>query len=359
MYVIPGRNINHVWPLALMYMRDGARDGTVWARDSRNGTVFEFNAPVTSVYRHPEECVLFDPQRDANPFFHLFEFLWIVAGRSDVRFLQHFVRRMSDYSDDGKTFHGSYGRRLEGAIELCINRLRKNPDDRRAVAPIYWPSDTSYDGKDMPCNIAAMFKVRNGALTLTVANRSNDAVYGAYGANVVQFGLLTAYAALAAGYEIGEYSQVSDSLHLYANDPKSKACLDLRGINVQDPYEQRLVRFVPFFTRGDLNGHDRWIDDLASFFRFWDHEGPIGVDASPEAHLRCVLDPDSFRTPWWNSVALPMWNAHCYFRAGRIEEALDVLGPTRPAPEVDWHVGARQWLLRRHDKRAEAANGAA
>lgn len=358
MYVISGRNINHVWPLALMHTRDGIRNSTVWRRESRNGPVLEFNEPVTSVYHQPEECVLFDPKRDANPFFHLFEFLWIVAGRYDVRFLKHFVRRMGDYSDDGKMFYGSYGRRLEGAIELCINRLRKNPDDRRAVAPIYWPDDTQYEGKDMPCNIAAMFKVRNGALTLTVANRSNDMVYGAYGANVVQFGLLTAYAALAAGYEIGPYSQVSDSLHLYLEDPKSASCLNATDAYPRDPYEQRLVRFIPFFTRGDLNGRDRWIDDLASFFRFWDHEGPIG-DAPAKEHLRCVLDPDGFRTPWWNSVALPMWNAHCYFRAGDIESALYTLGPNRPAPEVDWHVAARQWLLRRLTKRTETANGAA
>lgn len=356
MYVIPGRNINEVYPLALMHMREGLRNSTVWSRDSRNGTVYEFREPVTSVYRQPEECVLLNHTRDANPFFHLFEFLWIMAGRSDVAFLKHFVKRMGEYSDDGKSFFGSYGVRLEGSIEHCIQRLAKNPDDRRAVAPIYRHDDVWYNGKDMPCNVSVMFKVRDGALTTLVANRSNDLIYGAYGANVVQFGLLTAYVALAAGYEIGAYSQVSDSLHLYTEDSKSHACLDSKAYPGADPYDTGLVRFVPFFGRGQTEERERWTDDLASFFWFWDHEGPL--HNTREENLRCVLDQSSFRTAWWNRVALPMWNAHCYFRARDVEGALDALGPMRPVPDVDWHVAGRQWLARRFTTKAGAPDAA-
>jgi hypothetical protein len=47
---------------------------------SRAGDVLVAPHPVMSVTSIPTERVLFDPARDANPFFHLFESLWMLAG---------------------------------------------------------------------------------------------------------------------------------------------------------------------------------------------------------------------------------------------------------------------------------------
>jgi len=54
------------------------------AQDSRAGGTLEYPEPVCTVYERPFERVLFDPVRDANPFFHLMEALWMLAGRRDV-----------------------------------------------------------------------------------------------------------------------------------------------------------------------------------------------------------------------------------------------------------------------------------
>jgi hypothetical protein len=72
--------------------------------DSRNGPTLEIPCPVATVYHHPWERVLISQTRDANPFFHLMEALWILAGRYDVKFLTEFNKRMADYSDDGSEF---------------------------------------------------------------------------------------------------------------------------------------------------------------------------------------------------------------------------------------------------------------
>jgi hypothetical protein len=40
--------------------------------------------PVVTCYSAPTQRVLFSPMRDANPFFHLMEALWMLAGRDDV-----------------------------------------------------------------------------------------------------------------------------------------------------------------------------------------------------------------------------------------------------------------------------------
>ena len=53
-------------------------------RDSRNGRVIVLDEPVLMTYSHPCERVLFNQARDCNPFFHVYEALWMLAGRNDV-----------------------------------------------------------------------------------------------------------------------------------------------------------------------------------------------------------------------------------------------------------------------------------
>jgi hypothetical protein len=73
------------------------------------------------------ERVLFDSVRDANPFFHFMEALWILAGRSDVEWLAQWLPSIADYSDDGVSFHGAYGMRLNthGQLTQVIERLQQ------------------------------------------------------------------------------------------------------------------------------------------------------------------------------------------------------------------------------------------
>ena len=58
--------------------------------ETRNGTALEFPTPVCTTYTHPLERVLFYPERDANPFFHLMESFWMLAGRNDVEWISKF-----------------------------------------------------------------------------------------------------------------------------------------------------------------------------------------------------------------------------------------------------------------------------
>ena len=169
------RNVNHVLPLAMALLRD------IGKRVAPRGLeTLEIVGPFATVYERPEEMVLFDPLRDANPFFHFFEALWILQGRQDVAFLAWFLPRMADFSDDGVTFHAPYGYRLrEGfgfdQIEFCIKALRADPDTRQAVMSIWHPGLDWKATKDRPCNDMVMFKLRDGKLRMTVCNRSNDA----------------------------------------------------------------------------------------------------------------------------------------------------------------------------------------
>jgi hypothetical protein len=78
---------------------------------TRNGPAYVMPEPVTTIYTHPDERVLFNRKRDCNPVFHLMESIWMMAGRNDVAFLSQFNKNMVNFSDDGVTFNAAYGYR--------------------------------------------------------------------------------------------------------------------------------------------------------------------------------------------------------------------------------------------------------
>ena len=146
---------------------------------------------MTTVYKKPWERVLLEKTRDANPFFHLVEAIWMMAGSENLRQLTHFNTGMNRFSDNGKTLNGAYGYRWFhtfkiNQIEHAVQTLRADPDSRRCVVQMWNPwGDLDSSSIDIPCNTNIYFKIREGELQMTVCNRSNDMIWGAYGANAV------------------------------------------------------------------------------------------------------------------------------------------------------------------------------
>ena len=109
---------------------------------SRNGSTLESNEPVVTVYLHPWERVLFDKDRDANPFFHLIESIWMLAGSQELHPLTYFNSGMSNFSDDGENLNGAYGYRWINKfgfdqIQMIIELLERDPESRRAVLQMW------------------------------------------------------------------------------------------------------------------------------------------------------------------------------------------------------------------------------
>lgn len=185
--------------------------------------------------------------RDVNIFFLLAEALWIWAGRKDVKFLNIFNSNMEQFSDDGKTFHAPYGFRLrhwgiasediaseenkhyfqgEDQIKTSIKLLSESNESRRVVMSIWNPDlDLDFSSKDLPCNDLVMFKIRNGGLHTTIANRSNDLHWG-LPTNVFQFSFLSEIVAKILGVKFVGQTHNSQSLHFYTNNPIAKLMYD-------------------------------------------------------------------------------------------------------------------------------------
>lgn len=299
-------------------------------QESRNGSTLEFPEPVTTTYLKPKERVLFQKERDANPFFHLMESLWMLAGRNDVRFVTQYVKTMEDFSDDGKTFNGAYGYRWKNhfnrdQLKIIIRRLREDPDDRRCVLAM-WDGhhDLDLDTKDQPCNTNIFFKIRDGKLNMTVCNRSNDMIWGAYGANAVHFSVLQEYMAAMIGVDVGVYNQVSDSLHVYMNDVWERVKTMDRGIF--NPYDHGILSTY----------------DLVQDPNTWDTELDTFMFMAEDSYT-----PDQ-GTRWMNSffpnVAIPVDFAYKMHKAGRDKKALQILeGCLAP----DWRIACTDWINRR------------
>lgn len=345
------RNVND----AFRTLVTGFYDGSIPTRrsPSRVGEVLMVEEPVLVTYTHPRERVLFNRARDCNPFFHLFESLWMLAGRNDVAPLAYYNPRMAEYSDDGKTLFGAYGYRWKnrfGWDQLLgvVQELKDNPKSRRCVLSI-WNScfhDDNTPGRegdmemvlnglalDVPCNTHAYFSIykedagypeddvgvpaQQWFLDMTVCNRSNDLIWGMLGANVVHFSILQEYLAACIGVEVGVYRQFSNNLHVYTE------------------------RWEP----------EKWLADAPAIY--------------PREHTDLVRDPEQFdnecrqfidcidgdfEEPFFKYVAQPMMAAFRAHKRRKYRDDGNALDLINAVQADDWRIVGTSWLEQRKQR---------
>jgi len=326
MHVIEARNVNDALVKGMHDIREYGQE-----RDSRNGKVLVMPGPVTTQYHNPQERVLFEARRDCNPFFHFFEGLWMIAGQNDVASVSNYVKRMETFSDDGVTLHGAYGHRWRTRFGLdqlmpIAAALLKDPTDRRQVLQM-WDAraDLGRNGKDVPCNTQAYFsRDYQGRLDMTVCCRSNDMIWGAYGANAVHFSMLQEYMAAAIGCPIGQYWQMSNNFHTYLDTYTPLA--DLADGSMIKPCRYELVEVKPYSMVNIPIG--RWNQEFAMFMT--------------EGMVLGITDP------FFKRVAAPILHAHQTYKelsgADRYDAATAIVSGCMAS---DWRTACEEWLARR------------
>lgn len=300
---------------------------------SRNGDVYALPSPCVITYMEPRQRVLGSWLRDANPFFHLMEALWMLAGRNDLAFLKEFNSGFGAYSDDGITLHGAYGYRWRRHFELdqiqaIVEELRARPESRRAVLQMWDPYDDLHaiaaNGRDVPCNVTAFFDLRGGVLNMTVCNRSNDAIWGAFGANAVHFSYLQEYVAALLGVEMGVYHQITNNLHVYTD--KFSA--------------ERLEQIARDAEQSDLYGRYGLQPEHAF------EEDPDGVMEDLETFFRAPGDVNAkFRNSWFRDTAQNVYRAYTGRRNGAAH--LEIRRILHAIRDPDWRRACIEWVERR------------
>ena len=326
MFVSKVRNAEDGWIKGIAQMKEAQRSGDADVASPRGKRVIVYPSPFATIYTQPRECVVFDAVRDANPFFHFIEGLWVLAGREDVASLTQYNARMVDFSDDGKIFHAPYGHRLRVAqgidqLKEVLALLKREPDTRRAVLQIWdAKSDLNYDCKDIPCNDLIFLSLKyETELSMTVCCRSNDMIWGCYGSNVVQFSLLLQYLADMGGYRVGTYTQISNNFHVYPDNPVWGKVLN-RPTAPTNPYSAGIEPYYPFVSNPATMD-----EDLYYFFE------------APDARY-------GFSNKVFEDIAIPMRDAYAMYRAGDLELALR---RCRDIKAEDWELACSRWIERR------------
>lgn len=293
--------------------------------ETRAGEARVWPEPVVTVTTHPDRCVLLDRNRKANPFFHMYEALWMLSGSQDSTMLDRFV---SDFSErfgesDGRQ-HGAYGWRWRqhfsiDQISIAVHRLKASPNDRRVVIAMWDPFvDAFFPAAenvpaDIPCNTHIYPRIIDGKLSLTICCRSNDAIWGAHGANAVHFSFLLQYMAALLDVGVGPMYQLSNNYHMYSASAKQ---LD------PEPPEAPWEKMLPLVTKESRMG---FVFDANKFIF-----DPTNADGQ-------ITDP------WIKNVAVPMVLCHDAWRAKDKKEAKKLAGEI--ACPV-WGMAAEQWLTK-------------
>lgn len=158
----------------------------------------------------------------ATLFSCLGELLWYLSGTNELSFIEYYIPKYRQWSDDGTSLNGAYGPRIfsphgSSQFQTIADIIRTKRDSRQAVIQVLSGSDLERQTKDVPCTCTLQFMKRGGKLHMLTSMRSNDAFIG-LPHDVFAFTMIQEIMARTVSCELGTYHHVVGSLHLYRSD---------------------------------------------------------------------------------------------------------------------------------------------
>lgn len=253
---------------------------------------------------NPRDRILWNPARRLNLFGGIARFFWMISGNDRLKDIAFYEPKVLGFSDDFMTIPGSdYGKRLFmpepglDQIQAVIKRIQEDQSTRRAVAVIYRPEDTIRESRDIPCAFGLGFHARGGGLHMTMIMRSN-AAWTLLPYNVFEFTLLGELVSVVAGFELGRYTHLALSMHLYkATDDASDETARARDALAWEPADlPPPMPQMPPTTLEELRRLTRWEADL--------RYAAMGINVTNyrDYVARCR---DEFH-PYWVQLCLPL-----------------------------------------------------
>lgn len=356
---------------AFVYVVEGIEKGTIRTErgPSRVGEVLTIQEPVILTFHKPEQRVLFNVYRDCNPFFHLYEAMWMLAGRNDIASLEYYSSHYGDFVRDGDSpdANGAYGYRWRehprrndddeyeygtvDQLDILVEHLKKNPNSRRAVLQMWTVEDDLLKigspvgySKDVCCNTNVYFSLRevqddgpsgwNKYLDMTVCNRSNDIVLGMLGANYVHFSLLQEYVACCLDVEVGFYHQISNNAHVYTEKFEPRKWLKQPETMFDHPnddyliYDREITKYIPLVQ--DKETFDREVKNFVELNK----------------NSKDITGYASYKEPFLNVVAQPMMHA---FHMHKVRDYPAAYRWLQYVENDDWRIAGVNWIKKRRE----------
>ena len=196
-------------------------------QDSRDGEVVGEVINAITVINDPTRCIMKNDIRKLPMRYCIGELLWYISGNDHLSAIQHFSSAWDRMSDNGKTVNSNYGNLIMNyygfdQLKMCEQILSNNPNSRQAIIHLKPARDVlSYPTKDLPCTVSLQFFIRDHKLYLITYMRSND-IWMGFPYDVFQFTCLQIYLAMRLDVDLGTYTHIAGSLHLYKRNLKEE-----------------------------------------------------------------------------------------------------------------------------------------
>ena len=224
--IFKGKTCNDAWIEA---KKAFLNNKNVIRHAGRGGNTFEILHAVFQV-ENPIDRWIVSRCPPINPAFTIVDTFWVLSGRRDSKFINYWNKRLPKFAGSGKYYYGAYGYRLRNNLNIDqINKayyaLKNDNSSRQIVLQIWDPiKDLPYKNgkprnKDIPCNLLSMLKIRDNKLEWMQIVRSNDMFLGVP-QDLPQFTTIQEIICGWLDIELGTYSHLSDSLHIYERDYK-------------------------------------------------------------------------------------------------------------------------------------------
>lgn len=191
--------------------------------ESRDGKVAAEVINAITVLENPTKNIMTNQVRKLSMRYAIGEMLWYLSGNPKLKAIQNYTKAWDRMSDNGETVNSNYGYIIKEAYnfnqyEYCKQLLTKDKNSRQAVIHIKVPKNTlEHPTKDLNCTVCLQFLIRENKLYCTTYMRSNDLWLG-FPYDVFQFTCIQIRMAMELGLEIGSYTHIAGSLHIYKRD---------------------------------------------------------------------------------------------------------------------------------------------
>lgn len=330
MHIITGNSFDEVYRKSILEVLNHGEEVA-----PRGSKTFEL-APATIVIEDARKLLTMPLARKGNYTFQLAEALWMLRGSNDLEEIAHYNSVWRNFEDEDYQgiLNGAYGERLRNWGSCCqddgvdqfynvYRKLKKDPYSRQATMVIFDPvrDNAIHKGggysKDIPCTNYFNFQIRNGKLNMLTVMRSNDLHKG----TIYDIPNFIIFQHVLAGWlevEVGKYTHVAASLHIYESDVEN--------------FDQIINDSIP---NTYIFGAD-YGDPRLSKTEFNETMSMIGViEHATRTYPKKIFDQSldmlvkvtgTINNSWWRSVAaqIAMYN---YRKLGATEEEFKVFLP--------------------------------
>ena len=173
---------------------------------------------VSFTIQNPRDRITSNSVRKVSMPFAAGEFLWYLRGSDRLDIIEYYSKIYPNFSDDNTSVNGAYGKRIfdkeASQWEQVKKILSNDPDSRQAVISIYQPRDLFISSRDIPCTCVLQYFIRDGKLNAITYMRSND-IYLGMPYDIFSFTMLQEMLAVELNVELGTYTHMVGSLHIY------------------------------------------------------------------------------------------------------------------------------------------------